>query len=113
MSGIYIPNMEMPDKCIKCKLMRRCGKDDLDYVCMPARVYVEDLTNAYKPRPEYCPLVPVPPHGRLIDADALIGLLGIMGDKCDNPVVWAQMRYIVEDVPTIIRADKDKENNNG
>ena len=57
--SILIKGMEMPTKCIECRLMRRCGKDDLDYVCMPARVYVEDLTNAYKPRPEYCPLIPI------------------------------------------------------
>ena len=60
--GIYIPGMEMPEKCISCKLIRRCGENDLDYVCMPARIYVEDLTNAYKPRPDYCPLIPVPDH---------------------------------------------------
>ena len=69
--SILINGMEMPKKCIECRLMRRCGKDDLDFVCMPASIYVEDLTNAYKPRPDFCPLVPVPPHGRLIDADKI------------------------------------------
>lgn len=70
--GVYIKGMKMPSKCIECKLMRRCGKDDLDYVCMPARVYVEDLTNAYKLRPEYCPLIELPEeHGDLIDRDKL------------------------------------------
>lgn len=69
--SILIKGVGMPAKCIECRLMHRCGKDDLDYVCMPVRVYVEDLTNAYKPRPDYCPLVPVPEHGRLGDLDKL------------------------------------------
>lgn len=49
----------MPSCCMECKLMRRCGDDDLDYVCMPASVYVEDLTNACGTRPDWCPLIPV------------------------------------------------------
>lgn len=70
--SILIKGMKMPSKCIECRLLRRCGKYDLDYVCMPANVYVEDLTNAYRPRPEYCPLIELPPHGDLIDRDALM-----------------------------------------
>ena len=64
--SVYIKGMEMPMKCIECKLMKRCGKNDLDFICMPARIYVEDLTNACKPRPDWCPLVTVPEHGRLL-----------------------------------------------
>lgn len=104
-------NMEMPSKCIECKLMRRCGKDDLDYVCMPARVYVEDLTNACKPRPEYCPLVELPPHGRLIDADALIvrirrakELQPELSDLYENEAV--EMLLWVGTEPTIIEAEE-------
>ncbi len=70
--------------------------------------FAEDGRAYYQPCDwkHFSAAVPIPPHGRLIDADALIGLLGIMGDKCDNPVVWEQMRYIVEDVPTIIPAEE-------
>ena len=91
--SILIKGMEMPKKCIECKLMKRCGEEyGLDFVCMPASVYVEDLTNAYKPRPDYCPLVFVPPHGRLIDADAL-------------PNKYAEVRELA---PTIIEAEEEE-----
>ena len=126
--GVYIKikGIEMPSKCIECRLMRRCGKDDLDYICQPARVYVEDLTNAYKPRPDYCPLVELPPHGRLIDADALIEKIDGIWD-CNDMVFtpddhccnipedckgckWAQtkdcIRRMAENAPTIIEAEE-------
>jgi hypothetical protein len=52
-----------------------------------------------------CPLVPVPPHGRLIDADALL-------KKCefvctDDDVDVRAVRYsVIEDAPTIIPAEE-------
>ena len=100
--SVLIKEIEIPSKCIECKLMHRCGKDDLDYVCMPARVYVEDLTNAYKPRPEYCPLIPVPLHGRLID----VNTVSLEGGpyEYDEWCKWALEQY--QDAPTIIPAEE-------
>lgn len=42
--------------------------------------------------------VPVPPHGRLIDADALAA-------KCDEPY-WCVWRSDIDDAPTIIPAEE-------
>lgn len=59
LTNIYIKAEEMPHNCMDCRLMRRCGEKDLDYVCSPANIYVEEMIpNAYT-RPEWCPLVPV------------------------------------------------------
>ncbi len=99
--GVYIKGIEMPTKCIECRLMRRCGKDDLDYVCMPARVYVEDLTNAYKPRPDYCPLIEVPPHGDLIDRNDI-------KDRVSWCTTVNHALIECDRAPTIIPAEKDK-----
>ena len=53
---ILIKGMEMPKNCGWCPLRASCVH----------RIYMEC-------RPEYCPLIEVPePHGRLIDADALV-----------------------------------------
>ena len=95
--SIYISGVEMPKKD-SIVILRIWGYGDVERF----EGYHSYLLNGVKASN-------VPNHGRLIDADALIGLLGIMGDKCDNPVVWEQMRYIVEDVPTIVPADKDGE----
>ncbi len=60
--GVYI-NMEMPTDCGKCRFAvdgwcYAYGKPNIDALANDGR------TN-------FCPLIPVPPHGRLIDADAL------------------------------------------
>ena len=54
--SVLIKGMEMPSKCGECFL--RVGE-------CKQRIYMEK-------RPPHCPLVEVPPHGDLIDRDALI-----------------------------------------
>lgn len=55
--GIYLPNMEMPRK----GQMLVIFPDGTSYVCF----------NGMRERLTQTTAVPVPPHGRLIDADAL------------------------------------------
>ena len=50
--GIYIPSLDMPKRCVECWLL----------VCA--------CRGEHKDRPDWCPLVEVPAHGRLVDADA-------------------------------------------
>ena len=59
MSGIYIPWMSMPRTCDDCQVSADCPNDE--------HIDGYNMQN----RPRFCPLVPVLPHGRLIDADAL------------------------------------------
>ena len=79
--GVYIKNMEIPTSC-PCELLGI----GYDLCCsfvggIPARVkeYYECCQNGT--RPSWCPLVPVPPHGRLIDADAFIRRIEEEADK--------------------------------
>ena len=98
MGGIYIPNMEMPTKCRNCHLMHRCGEGNLDYICIPTKIYVEGLINACRQRPDWCPLIPIPDHGRLADVDDIehISIEWELGDIA---------RIIA---PTIIPADMEE-----
>lgn len=66
--GIYIKGMEMPMRCADCWLM-----DGEDHWCCAMRGKPLESNYYYgiKDRPDWCPLIEVPPHGRLIDADAL------------------------------------------
>ena len=53
--------------------------------------------------------VELPPHGRLIDADALIVDLmdrGVEGLQTDD---WHEIQQAVEDAPTIIEAEEGEE----
>ena len=65
-----------------------------------AMMLVESFKNA----------IPVPSHGRLIDADELIELCNIMADKCGDvsESIWNQFRETVEWVPIIIPAEEDE-----
>ena len=65
--GVYIENMEMPTRCEDCFCYRHNAEYDYAY-CNISSVNVFGHGNA---RLNNCPLVPVPPHGRLIDADEL------------------------------------------
>lgn len=58
MSGIYIPGTEMPTSC------HECGFEQEGFWC-GALLQYEDVGKCDKKRHEHCPLIPVPPHGRL------------------------------------------------
>lgn len=106
--GIYIPGMKMPkDGCKSCAFAI-CG------VCFIRA----NLDKPYEVT-HSCPLIELPPHGRLIDADALMG--GWMnlreatkyGNKTKEQISHSystMMMYeiadVIEDAPTIIPAEE-------
>lgn len=66
MSGIYIPGMEIPTSCSECAFVTQYYDGGCDVCC---------LLDTYASKHgtlDDCPLIPVPDHGRLIDADALV-----------------------------------------
>ena len=68
--GVYIKNMEKPTSCDVCQLMRSCGKWTAKFVecnSKNGKTWIPTY-----PIPETCPLIEIKPHGRLIDADALL-----------------------------------------
>ena len=86
--SIYIKGMEMPTTCGKCKIKNaiKCNKWEL------VRSVVLD-------RHRDCPLIPVPPHGRLIDEDVLIKTAH---NQWPLPIDFLKL---LELVPTVIPAD--------
>lgn len=111
--SILIPGMEMPTKCEECEWSTtdRSGF----FGCRLTGNIV--IRKREKDRPDWCPLVPVPPHGRLIDADTLMAYFENIADiewnKKAAPISWS---YAFEDVmddienaPTIIPASKEGE----
>ena len=83
MSGVYIKGMEMPTCCWACACYHHKVDDGYyDYdVCQASGTVFndgyasvtghKDRIDPFKARLKNCPLIPVPDHGRLIDADAL------------------------------------------
>lgn len=97
--GIYIKGMEMPKNCFECIF----AYDEWCYAIKPTdpnAKYLAAKTKpliAINPRPTWCPLIEVPPHGDLIDRDALMS--GV-DDGDDFMFVWA-----ITDAPTIIESE--------
>ena len=94
--------MEMPTRCFACPM---CEISD-DEICCSISIGVAvsykeiDEQIAIQDRPSWCPLVSIPPHGRLIDADAL--------DSSETDFLGNHLVYLVDidDAPTIIPADE-------
>ena len=64
--GVYVKGMYMPPSCYFCPMT-----NDGLYLCKANNPYQQLEDDCEERRPDWCPLVPVPEHGRLIDADAL------------------------------------------
>ena len=90
--GIYLPNMEMPNDCIVCPLGWNGCNHQHDFVYMGER-------------PSDCPLIPVPPHGDLIDRDA-IPYNKIMLE--DDDFYYGVTKPYIDRMPTIITAEEGK-----
>lgn len=100
-------NMEMPPNCSECAFCGYYGNGE--HMCDIIEKAVE-YESAKTSRHDNCPLIPVPPHGDLIDRDALIkdGWLNL------HKEVMRMGGYAVHElplknpsIPVIIPADKE------
>ena len=98
--SVLIKGMKMPKSSLECRLFN-------DPWCMAKNINQWRTAYNRPPRGEKqndCPLIEVPPHGRLIDADALGSTLNKMG-------IWgdARVKGFIKSIPTVIHADKEDE----
>ena len=107
--SILIKGMEMPESCHKCEFIdilptcpcRKMEDGDFWYnVSLAVDVHKD------------CPLVPVPPHGRLIDADANLAVMMRVLDApytghgtIDTAMLKACIKMF-EEAPTIIEEER-------
>ena len=106
--GVYIKGMEMPKSCEFCPCKTA---DAFGGLGCQATGYIP-LRKVNQNRPEWCPLVPVPPHGRLVDLDEIDEKHDKLSrDFCHGyfKSTWdfvCAARKIFYDAPTIIPADR-------
>jgi len=102
--SILIKGMQMPKNCNECPIEQLYGRD-----CETAKCPItKNLDSAYRvsqARMFSCPLVELPPHGRLIDADDLDNIT-IRMEKIPLSEEWVLTGF---DAPTIIEAEKGEE----
>lgn len=99
MSGIYISGMEMPQNCFVCQF--RIGRFCPFIDGWKNNVEKYEADN----RHPFCPLVPVPPHGDLVDKDATMN--AILEERGEDTACW--FAGVVNDMPAIVPSDKAEE----
>ena len=96
--GVLIKGIKMPKCCVDCP----CFYDFIS--CQALFDGTDDFSasgfDEYKMRLPNCPLVEVPPHGRLIDADRLPHYTGYA-------LSASEVAKAVEAAPTIIESEED------
>jgi hypothetical protein len=63
--------MEMPKSCDLCPIMMFEDTNCVNELYCGCQIVFKAHPQGVDHRPDYCPLIKLPPHGRLIDADAL------------------------------------------
>lgn len=111
--SVIIKDMKMPLCCDDC-----CFYNTYDYpTCCITNLSMGYKFNPNENRMPYCPLIEVPPHGRLIDADLITNyqmtgkITGADGSD------WGRQTYVVlpipslSEIPTVLEADLVKGEN--
>lgn len=114
--GVYVKGMKIPKCCAGCdaeEYYENSYGDECGFFCPFGDKAYTSETRELK-RLDDCPLVPVPPHGRLIDADVVIDL--VMQYCPDDDGVCskagADLRELldeIENLPTVIPATEARE----
>lgn len=115
MSDLLIRGMELPENCWSCRMFCNCFACE-GYDCHCAALGKDIGTEAEVPRNKRrddCPLVPVPPHGRLIDVAVLWVEINKICDRRDAGIIsdltcLQQLLSAVRHAPTIIQAEEVK-----
>ena len=93
--SVIVKGMEMPKNCQDCALY-------IEGACY-AKGYRDYRSIMDTAKPDDCPLVELPPHGRLGDLDELKTAF----PRCDNSmdIKIASVRATINHAPTVIEAE--------
>ena len=116
--SILITGMEMPAGCPFCPLSHWTRGTDEFAGCniVPGKRFAMLNDKAFaespaKSRPDWCPLIELPPHGDLIDRDALMRkkIRSVQSGSGENFTSWTISAVSIENIrnsPTIIEAEE-------
>ena len=117
--SVYIKGMKMPKSCSECPTCRDGTTLDGDYWLMCGYNGKPLESEIAVGKPDWCPLISIPSHGRLIDADALADIFrGFIAlyDSCPFSLLDLARRNELQsalteviNAPVIIRASKEEE----
>lgn len=109
--SVIVKGMKMPDSCINCPFSVSVN---FGLVCCPTSTTIPDsklFNDVGEPldRQCYCPLIELPPHGRLIDADALNEIIdgGYDLDFDEVPETKRELMRMIDDAQTVIEVEAE------
>ncbi len=96
--SILIKGAKMPTNCKDCDLYRHCD--------VP---FSEEYFKRDSGRPSDCPLVEIPPHGRLIEKEELLAELELEWNACNDDTEFANkiVPNCIKDAPVIIESEEE------
>lgn len=112
--SVIVKGMEMPKSCAECRFLEG---EAMDGLCHASEKWLDDddyfLWFQYPEgdiddsKPANCPLIEIPPHGRLIDADEFEKYVELEYEtrEISHPS-WIKFRVWCGDQPTIIEAEE-------
>lgn len=106
--SVLIKGMGMPKDCPFCPMSHWNKMDKLTGCdAVSGKRYIPEGDYLYwnsEGRPDWCPLIEIPPHGRLIEADKLMDKVRRYG----GGGLWSEeeLYFTVKDMPTIIEAEE-------
>ena len=107
--SVVIRGMKMPKSCDECPCYYETEGAWRNECEVLGKEYIADDY-----RPEWCPLVELPPHGRLIDAYELaIEILKLQKYRfsIEDPEIFVSRRMVmqaIKDKPAIIEAEEEQ-----
>ena len=112
--SILIKGMEMPKSCDECRITVFEDTNCVPELFCGCPIVFKAHPQGVGHRPDYCPLVPIPPHGDLIDRDALAKMCQEMQSVEWNnkaaPYSWAyayeSFESDIDNAPTVIEAEE-------
>lgn len=106
--SILIKGMEMPTSCTECPCCRHDNwNGETAHQCNVSFITfgAEDENWIYNTRPNWCPLIELPPHGRLIDAEKLKSRIVLDEDASELKKISADIRKWIDIQETVIEAE--------
>lgn len=98
--GVYIKGMEMPESCFYCPMREwHIVHGEKITSCRTAVMLIKDEDD----KPDWCPIIEIPPHGRLGDLDKLEQMFIDIDNAPYSGFDGEESFYSAEDAAQIIR----------
>lgn len=102
--GIYLPNMDMPKNCGRCRFAGVCGVHTAEEWPDLESILFNDVIGIDGVRDPECPLVSVPPHGNLIEKNDIFRLISASPEI--DKLLTVQFMKALYELPTVIPASE-------